>query len=55
MHLQAYQRGVVLDFPRTGKPTDMAFIDAFNSKLRSECLNAHLLFSLEDGCEKLEA
>lgn len=55
MHLQAYQLGVVLDFPRTGKPTDKAFIDAFNSKLRSECLNAHLFFRLEGACEKLEA
>jgi putative transposase len=31
----AYQRGVILDFSRLGKPTDNAFIDAFNIKLRS--------------------
>jgi putative transposase len=41
MDLWAYQRGVILDFSRPGKPTDNAFIEAFNSKLRSECLNAH--------------
>lgn len=40
---------------RPGKPTDNAFIEAFNSKLRSECLNAHGFLSLEDACEKLEA
>jgi putative transposase len=55
MDLWAYQRGVILDFSRPGKPTDNAFIEAFNSKMRSECLNAHWLLSLEDACEKLEA
>ncbi|MGY6638075.1 MAG: integrase core domain-containing protein, partial [Erythrobacter sp.] len=55
MDLWAYQRGVILDFSRPGKPTDNAFIEAFNSKLRSECLNAHWFLSLEDACEKLEA
>lgn len=39
--LWAYQRGVILDFSRPGKPTDNAFIEAFNSKLRNECLNEH--------------
>ncbi len=34
MDLWAYQRGVTLDFSRPGKPTDNAFIEAFNSKLR---------------------
>ena len=38
-----------------GKPPDNAFIEAFNSKLRSECLNAHWFLSLQDACEKLEA
>jgi len=30
------------------------FIEAFNSKLRSECLNAHWFMSLADAQEKLE-
>ncbi|MCT2401987.1 integrase core domain-containing protein, partial [Novosphingobium mangrovi (ex Huang et al. 2023)] len=55
MDLWAYQRSVILDFSRPGKPTDDAFIEAFNSKLRSECLNAHWFLSLQDACEKLEA
>ena len=54
MDLRAYQRGVILDFSRPGKPTDNAFIEAFNSKLRSECLNAHWFLSLQDACEKLD-
>lgn len=55
MDLWAYQRGVTLDFSRPGKPTDNAFIEAFNSKLRSECLNTHWFMSREDACEKMEA
>lgn len=52
MDLWAYQRGVTLDFSRPGKLTDNAFIEAFNSKLRRECLNTHWFLSLEDACEK---
>ena len=29
-----YTRGVVLDFSRPGKPTDNAFIEAFNGRFR---------------------
>ena len=54
MDLWAYQHGVTLDFSRPGKPTDNAFIEAFNSKLRAECLNANWFLSLSDACEKME-
>lgn len=50
----AYENGVTLDFSRPGKPTDNAFIEAFNSKLRSECVNTHWFLSLEDACDKLD-
>ena len=53
--LWAYQRGVTLDFSRLGKPNDNAYIEAFNSKLQSECLNAHWFMSLADTAAKLEA
>ena len=36
------------------KPTDNAFIEAFNSKFRSECLNAHWFMSLDDAQSKME-
>jgi putative transposase len=39
LDLRAYQRGVTLDFSRPGKPTDNAFIEAFNGRFRAECLN----------------
>lgn len=54
LDLWAYTHGVTLDFSRPGKPTDNAFIEAFNSKLRAECLNAHWFMSLEDARQKLE-
>jgi putative transposase len=40
LDLSAYQHGVTLDFSMPGKPTDNAFIEAFNSRFRTECLNA---------------
>lgn len=55
MDLWAYQRSVTLDFSRPGKPTDNAFIEAFNGRFRAECLNSHWFMSLEDAAEKLEA
>lgn len=35
MDFWAYRRGVVLDFWRPGKPTDIAFIEAFNGRFRT--------------------
>ncbi len=54
LDLWAYQHNVVLDFSRPGKPTDNAFIEAFNGRLRAECLNAHWFLTLADAQEKLE-
>lgn len=55
MDLWAYQRGVTLNFSRPGKPTDNAFIEAFNGRFRAECLNSHWFMNLEDTAKKLEA
>lgn len=54
LDLWAYANSVTLDFSRPGKPTDNAFIEAFNSKFRSECLNAHWFMSLDDARSKME-
>ncbi|PTX35799.1 putative transposase [Allosediminivita pacifica] len=54
LDLWAYANDVTLDFSRPGKPTDNGFIEAFNSRLRAECLNAHWFMSLADAQEKLE-
>ena len=47
--------GVTLDFSRPGKPTDNAFIEAFNSRLRQDCLNASWFLSPADARSRIEA
>lgn len=54
LDLWTYAHDVTLDFSRPGKPTDNGFIEAFNSKLRAEWLNAHWFMSLADAREKPE-
>ena len=51
----AYQHAVKLDFSRRGKPTDNAFVESFNGRLRDECLNAHHFPTLENAREILSA
>lgn len=51
----ADERGVMLDFSRPGKPTDNAFVESFNGRLREECLDTHWFLSLEDARSKIEA
>ena len=51
----AHRRGITLDFIRPGKPTENGFIEAFNGKLRDECLNAHQFLSIDDARSKIEA
>lgn len=51
----AHRHGVQLDFSRPGKPTDNAFIEAFNSRFRDECLNLHWFVSLEEARATIEA
>jgi putative transposase len=50
----AYLNGVELDFSRPGKPTDNAYIEAFNSRLRAECLNASWFLSMPDARDRIE-
>lgn len=38
-----------------GKPTQNAFIESFNGRLRDECLNQHIFGSLEETREIIEA
>ena len=51
----AHRHGVRLEFSRPGKPTDNAFIEAFNSRFRDECLNVHWFASLEEARTIIEA
>jgi putative transposase len=53
MDLWAYKNGVHLDFIRPGKPVENGYIESFNGKLRDECLNVQVFFTLADGRRKL--
>jgi putative transposase len=69
MDFGAYQRGVVLDFLRPGKPTENSCILrrridpldqfltllTFNRHFRAECINQHWFLTLADAAEKSEA
>jgi putative transposase len=51
----AYLNGVEIDFSRPGRPTDNGLIEAFNARLRAECLNASWFLSLADARDRIEA
>jgi putative transposase len=55
LDLWAYFNGVKLDFSRPGKPTDNAFIESFNGRLREECLNQHWFSTLDEARRLTEA
>lgn len=55
LDLWAYMNKFTRDFARPGKPMDNAFIEAFNSKLRQQCLNADWFITLADAAEELDA
>jgi putative transposase len=50
----AYFNGVELDFSRPGKPTDNAYIESFNGRLRQECLNENWFLTLEDAQQRMD-
>jgi putative transposase len=50
----AYLNDVRLEFSRRGKPTDNGLIEAFNGRLRAECLNENWFLSLGDARLKVE-
>jgi putative transposase len=45
----AHHNGVKLAFSRPGTPTDNPYIEAFNGRLRAECLDQHCFVSLEEA------
>jgi putative transposase len=51
----AYRRGVTLCFSRPGKPTDNAYAESFNGRLRQECLNTHWFETIRQAQATLEA
>lgn len=55
MDAWAYCHEIALDFIRPGRPVENAFVESFNGRLRDECLNTNIFYSLEDAQRKLEA
>ncbi len=53
--LWAYSKGVHLDFIRPGRPVENGYIESFNGKLRDECLNVEVFFTLADARGKARA
>jgi putative transposase len=51
----AAQHRIQVDFIAPGKPTQNAFIESFNGRLRQECLNPHWFLSVDDARDKIEA
>jgi len=51
----AYRRGITLAFIQPGKPTQYAFIESFNSRLRDECLNAHWFVTVTEAQLTIES
>lgn len=51
----AHENGVQLEFSRPGKPTDNAFIESFNGRLRHDCLNQHWFHSIAEARTIIDA
>jgi len=49
------ERGIDWHYIAPGKPQQNAFIEAFNSRLRDECLNEHVFISLAEAQRIIEA
>jgi putative transposase len=43
-----------LDYIQPGKPTQNAFIESFNARVREECLDQEIFFDLNDAKQKLD-
>ena len=50
----AQRRGVGLQFIQPGKPSQNGFCEAFNGRVRDECLNEHLFSTLREAREITE-
>ena len=46
---------MTLDFSGPDQPTDNAFAESFNGKIRAECIDQNWLLTLDDAQSKCEA
>lgn len=50
----AHRHGIALRLIEPGKPTQNAYIESFNGRLRDECLNEHWFASLQHAKVEIE-
>ncbi|AXR59553.1 IS3 family transposase [Leptospira mayottensis] len=50
----AFEKGVDIHFITPGKPTENAFIESFNGKMRNECLNENWFKNIEEAQRLVE-
>lgn len=53
-HTWSEEHHIVIEHTRPGKPSDDAFVESFNGKIRDECLNEHWFLSIPDAQSKIE-
>lgn len=51
----AHRRGIALRLIEPGKPTQNAYIESFNGRVRDECLNEHWFVSLHHAKAVIQA
>ena len=54
MDAWAWRHGVQLVFITPGKPVENSYIESFNGRLRDECLNVSVFFSVADARHQLQ-
>jgi len=54
MDAWAYGHSIQLQFIRPGRPVENSFIESFNGRLRDECLNVEIFYSVQDAQQKLK-
>jgi len=54
MQQWAQAHNIELHFIEPGKPTQNAFIESFNARLRDECLNEHVFSNVQEAQAVLE-
>ena len=54
MQRWAQARDIELHYIEPGKPTQNAFIESFNARLRDECLNEHVFSNVQEAQAVLE-
>ena len=54
MEQWTYQNDITHQFIQPGKPSQNAYVESFNGRVRDECLNDHWFLGLWDAQEKIE-